>query len=97
MKRRVVLLAALVSIVGSLAWAQNDNRALQAYIDRFGEAAPEVKLQILQTADMLSVEELGPLYLQAVQHVLANADQIESNVILRDIALFAVDRIGEGG
>jgi HEAT repeat protein len=98
MKRRVVLLGiALATLVGSAALAQSDNRVLQAYIDRFDEASPEVKLQILQTADMLSVEELGPLYTRAVRYVLANADEIERNVVLRDIALFAVDRIGEGG
>lgn len=98
MKRRVVLLgiALMVAIAGGLA-AQDTDRALEAYQDRFRDASPEIKLQILETADMLSVEELGPLYEQAVQFVLTNADEIENNVILRDIALYAVEKIGEGG
>lgn len=99
MKRHVVLLvgiALIVAIAGGVA-AQDTERALEAYQDRFREARPEAKLQILQTADMLSVEELGPLYRQAVRFVLTNADEIENNVILRDIALFAVEKIGEGG
>jgi hypothetical protein len=98
MKRRVVLLgiALTVAIAGGVA-AQDTERALEAYQDRFRDAGPEVKLQILETADMLSVEELGPLYLQAVRFVLTNADEIENNVILRDIALFAAEKIGEGG
>ncbi len=98
MKRRVVLLgiALTVAIAGGIA-AQDTERALEAYQDRFRDASPQVKLQILETADMLSVEELGPLYEQAVQFVLSNAEDIETNVILRDIALYAVEKIGEGG
>ncbi|MFW6292904.1 MAG: hypothetical protein ACOC7V_11340, partial [Spirochaetota bacterium] len=98
MKRRVVLLgiALTVAIAGGIA-AQDTERALEAYQDRFRDASPQVKLQILETADMLSVEELGPLYEQAVRFVLSNAEDIETNVILRDIALFAVEKIGEGG
>ena len=96
MKRRVVLMVlALFAAVSGLS--AQDNRVLQAYRDRFGDATPEVKLQILQTADMLSVEELGPLYAQAVRFVLTNADQIGSDVIIRDIALYAVEKIGEAG
>jgi HEAT repeat protein len=46
---------------------------------------------------MLSTEELGPLYLQAIRYVLTNADDIEENVILRDIALLAIEKVGEAG
>ncbi|MFW5743149.1 MAG: hypothetical protein ACOC2D_07715 [Spirochaetota bacterium] len=98
MKRRVVLLGIVltVAIAGGVA-AQDTERELEAYQDRFRDAGAEAKLQILETADTVSVEELGPLYLQAVRFVLTNADEIENNVILRDIALFAVEKIGEGG
>ena len=98
MKRRVVVLVVAMAVLAAIAApAQENDRALQAYLDNFRDASPEVKLDILQTADMLSVEELGPLYNQAVQYVLSNVDQIQANAILRDIALFAVERIGEGG
>ena len=97
MKRRVVITAlVLIVSVSSGVFAQNTERTLQAYQDRFRDAAPEVKLQILQTADMLSVEELGPLYVQAIQFVLTNAEEIDSDVILRDIAFLATEKIGEG-
>lgn len=97
MKRYAVLPALfLIVIVGSGLVAQDTQRTLQAYQNRFRDATPEVKLQILETADMLSVEELGPLYVQAVRFVLTNADEIKNDVILHDIAMFAVEKIGEG-
>ncbi len=97
MKRRVVVLVlVLIAVVLATVSAQ-DNRALQAYRDRFRDASPEIKLQILQTADMLSADELGPLYVQAVQFVLSNAEEIENDITLREIALFATEKIGEGG
>jgi hypothetical protein len=98
MKRRVVLLGIALAVVVAVAVSAQDNqRALQAYQDRFQDAGPEIKLEILETADMLSVEELGPLYVQAVQFVLTSIEDVESDAILRDIALLAVEKIGEGG
>lgn len=98
MKRRVVLLGiALIMVIATGISAQDTQRALQAYQDRFRDASPEIKLQILETADMLSVEELGPLYVQAVQFVLTNIEDVQADATLREIALFAVDKIGEGG
>lgn len=97
MSRRAVLLVILVAIAVTGAIAQEPNRALQAYQDRFETSTPEIKLQVLQTADLLPVEELGPLYVQAIQFVLTNANEIDSNIILRDMALFATEKIGEGG
>jgi len=97
MKRRVVLLVLVLIAVVLASVSAQDNRALQAYRDRFRESSPEIKLQILQTADMLPADELGPLYVEAVQFVLTNADEIESDNTLREIALFATEKIGEGG
>jgi len=97
MKRGIVFLTLVLSVaVLSGVHAQN-NRALQAYVDRFQESSPEVKLQILESADMLSAEELGPLYVEALQFALANSDQLDTNSVIRDIALFATREIGEGG
>ncbi len=97
MKRKLVMLLTLVVVAAVSGYAQDTNRILQAYRDRFRDASPETRLQILRTADMATVEELGPLYLQAVQSVLSRAAEIPRNVVLRDIALFAVEKIGEGG
>lgn len=97
MRRFGLLVLAMIMLVGGGAVAQDDQRTLEAYLDRFGESSPEVKLQILETADMLSVEELGPLYLQAIRFVLTNADEIENDIVLHDMALFATERIGEAG
>lgn len=97
MRRKLVVLLVLIVVGAVSGFAQDTDRVLQAYRDRFREATPETRLQILRSADLASVEELGPLYLQAVQSVLSRADEIPRNIVLRDIALLAVQRIGEGG
>lgn len=97
MRRNIVVLLILI-VAGSVpGFAQDTDRFVRAYRDRFREASPENRLQILRSADTAPVEELGPLYLQAVRSVLSRADEIPRNIILRDIALLAVERIGEGG
>jgi len=90
-----VMLVFLVGM-GSIVGAQETNRALQAYQDRFRDASPEIKLQILQTADALPVEELGPLYVQALQFALTNAADLGSDILLQKISLLAIDKVGEG-
>ena len=48
----VLFLLAAVSAVPAVR-AQDTARALESYQNRFRDAVPEVKLQILQTADLL--------------------------------------------
>lgn len=98
MNRRFILPAlALILLAPVAGVTQDTQQTLQAYLDNFDQASPESKLQILQTADMLSVEELGPLYFDALQFVLTSIDQIRSNIIIRDIALLSIERLGEAG
>ncbi|MFP4549201.1 MAG: hypothetical protein ACLFNT_00230 [Spirochaetales bacterium] len=93
-RRTLSAMVALAVVVASSVVAQD--RALQAYQDRFRDAGPAGKLQTLQTADRLTAEELGPLYVQAVQHVLTNSEDIAESQILQDIAAEAIDGIEEG-
>jgi len=91
------ILVSLVSLVlVAAAGAQTTSRALQAYQDRFRDAEPAMKLQILTTADMLTVEELGPLYGQAIEFALSNAGDLDSDSTLQQIVLFASEKIAEG-
>lgn len=94
--RWTYLIPVLLVAIGSLVGAQDSSRALQAYQDRFRGASPSIKLQILQTADALSVEELGPLYVQALQFTMVNSDQLGSDIVLQKIALLAVEKVAEG-
>jgi len=95
MNRRTLsamLVLAIVIATGAVA----QDRALEAYQDRFRDAGPASKLQILQTADRLTPQELGPLYVQAIQHVLTNSEDISEDRILQEIAVEAIDGIEEG-
>jgi hypothetical protein len=93
----LILLVVMAASIAPSAFAQDTNRALQAYQDSFRDADTEMKLRILQTADMLTVEQLGPLYAQAIQYVLSHARELDEQLVLQDIALFAVEKIAEGG
>ena len=94
--RWIPMILVLLVGIGSIVGAQEANRALQAYQDRFRDASPEVKLQILQTADALSAEELGPLYVQALQFALTNSARLGSDIVLQKIVLLATEKVSEG-
>ena len=94
--RWTYLIWVLLVAIGSIAGAQDSSRALQSYQDRFRDASPSIKLQILQTADALSVEELGPLYVKALQFTMANSDQLRSDIVLQKIGLLAIEKVAEG-
>lgn len=94
---RLLALLAGVVIYALPVVAQEPAEVLATYQDRFSEASLQIKLQILNTADALPVEELGPLYLQGLQYVLSNEAQIESNNTVREMALVSVGLIGDAG
>ena len=94
---RFILFSLVSLVLVAAAGAQTTNRALQAYQERFRDAEPEMKLNILTTADMLTVEELGPLYGQVVQYALTNAGDLDSDAVLQQIVLYAAEKIAEGG
>ncbi len=94
--RWISMILVLLIGIGATVGAQETNRALQAYQDRFRDASPEIKLQILQTADALSVEELGPLYVQALQFALTNSARLEFDIVLQKIVILAAEKVGEG-
>lgn len=95
-RRRLALVVVMVLVAVS-AVAQEPAEVLAAYQDRFTEASPQIKLQILQTADALPVEQLGPLFEQGLQYVLGNESQIEGDNIIREMALVAVQKLGQSG
>ena len=95
-RRRILLLVVMVGIALPVV-AQDPAEVLAAYQDRFSEASQQIKLQILQTADALPVEQLGPLYQQGLQYVLSNEAQIQTNNTIREMALVSVQKLGAAG
>ena len=97
MVRKVLILVALVFMAAALpVLSQENNRALQAYLDRFRDATPATRLAILRSADLLTAAELGPLYVEAVRYAVANSSGIDGDDTIQQIALVAVDGIREG-
>ena len=95
-RRTLSVFLALCVLVAPQVFAQDSSRVLEAYQQQFQQASPAGKYQILQSADRATPEELGPLWVQAVQFVLSNSNDISSDQLLQDIALYAIDRIEEG-
>lgn len=93
MTRRYLAVALLAVLLIPAATAQDSSRVLEAYQQQFQQATPAGKLQILQSADRGTPEELGPLWVQAVQFVLTNSQDIAEDQLLQDIALYAIDQI----
>lgn len=56
----------------------------------------ETKLEVLRTADGDDAATFGPLYAQALNYVIDNAENLSSEQVLREIASISVRRIAEG-
>lgn len=95
MKATVRSLAALLGLVltAGTPWAQAAQDLLRSYQRNFVLGGLEVKLQIVQDAGKSGDRDLGPLYLQAVDFVLANHPLLEDEPRCRVLAVSALDLI----
>lgn len=96
MRRLTVLLVFLVLVL-SFVSAQDTNRVLETYLANFSSANLETKLEILRSAESQDAATFGPLYGQALNFVVSNAEKLEGEPMLREIGLIAVTRIYYGG
>ena len=88
----LVLVAFLV--VAANVSAQSDRLAVFQSI--FSDANLQTKLELLRSAEREDPGEFGPLYRQAINHVLDNSDRLRLEPMLREMAGIATDRIREG-
>ncbi len=96
-RRAMPVVLCLLMVIAATVPAQDTDRTLRAYRDRFRDASVEGKLQILRTADQLTPAQLGPLYNQALQFVLTSVADLPTNTALQEIASISVEGIDEGG
>ena len=91
--RRKLLIVFLLSLVAAGISSQDTAKMLSTFKRNFAIASLDVKLQILQDAAKTGSEEIGPLYLQAVDFVLGNASFIQGDIRFRQLAMVAVGEI----
>lgn len=93
MRRLIIALYLSVLIVAGLT-AQVDR--LETFQSNFSSANIQTRLEILRAADSEDAAEFGPLYGQALSFVVSNAEDLNTDPLLREIALKAIDRIDDG-
>ncbi|RKX80046.1 MAG: hypothetical protein DRP87_00995 [Spirochaetes bacterium] len=101
MKKGLITLLLVFIILSSRIFAQDETGSEEAgsmvniYMRNFVRASLGTKVQILQDAAKIEDEEMGPLYLRAVEFVLNNAELIATDQTATELAVLAIRLIGE--
>ncbi len=78
--------------------AQETQTRLDSYTRNFEKASSlEIKLKVLQNSMKTGIQDMGPLYLMAIIFVNDNASVLETDALIRQIALLAIDLVQEVG
>lgn len=93
-KARFGIITLLFFSLGWLLFAQESR--LEMFQSNFSGANLQTRMEILRAAVTEDPAEFGPLYRQAIQHVVNNADQIRSETLFRDMAMLAMERLEAG-
>jgi hypothetical protein len=84
-------------VVATVVSAQEQTDILRAFQKNFVRGNLNTKIQVLQDAATRSDIDMGPLYHQALQFVIANASIFESDLVARELGILAVRLIGMSG
>lgn len=92
--KKVVLILILAGIILTTVSAQDEDPILAAFRKNFTRGSLTTKIQILQDAAEQDPARMGPLYLQAIDFVLGNLDQLRTDNLARELAVLALRLIG---
>lgn len=99
MKRLLVVLLILIAFT---AFAQDgedqpgtQSSLAERYIDNFRNANLQTKVAILEASEDEPLEEMTPLYAEALAFLVSNANDIAQNTTLQDMSSFVVDKVTE--
>jgi hypothetical protein len=95
MKRKFITVFTLFLLFVSISTAFSQNAALQAFQRNFARGSIATKIQVLQ--DAAEFEEMGPLFVQAVDFFLGNVEQLGFDSEARQLSILAVRLIGITG
>lgn len=99
MKRLLVLLLVLITVA---AFAQdgegqpdNQSSLVERYISNFRNANLQTKMAILEASEDEALQEMAPLYADALSYLVSNANDIRRNTTLQQMTDFVVEKITE--
>ena len=100
MKRLLVLVLVLVAAVAAFGQdgdTQSESRPtlVERYIENFRTANLETKEAILAASESEDLEEMAPLYAEALSFLIDNAGRISRNTVLQDMSEFVVEQLTE--
>ena len=67
------------------------------FIENFRRAADETRIDILKDSVSYSPQEMGPLYVEALEYVISTSDRLARSIELQEIALIAAQLAGLSG
>lgn len=89
-----VISAILVFLAASFsAYSQDTKAIIETYQRNFVRSSLGTKLELLREASVYEGVDMGPLYQTAVKFILGNADLLESDLVLRDMAIVSAQMI----
>lgn len=101
MKRLLVVLLVLLCLAAT-GFAQDgedqpDTRSslVERYITNFRNANLQTKMAILDSSEEEDLQEMAPLYAEALSYLVSNANDIRRNTTLQDMTDFVVQQLTE--
>ncbi|MFP4330981.1 MAG: hypothetical protein ACLFP6_09695 [Spirochaetaceae bacterium] len=96
------LLVVLLILLGAAAFAQDgedqpdsQSSLVERYISNFRNAGLETKMNILDASESEDLEEMAPLYNEALSYLVSNAADIERVTTLQRMSDFVTERLEE--
>jgi hypothetical protein len=102
MKRFFIPVLLMLFVVFNTA-AQEENgqdageSIVTTFLNNFERASLEVKIKILKDSETRGTEQMAPLYVEALQYVVSNADKLKTDSLMRELASVAAQLAGESG
>lgn len=93
--RRLICALALV-VLGSSTVLYAQSGRLDTFQANFSSANLQTKLEILRASESEDAAAFGPLYAQALSFVVSNAEDLDAEPLLREIAFVAMARVAAG-
>jgi len=92
--RRALLVAMGLCLVLTFTIAQDFEVLLKTFQRNFERSEQlDVKIKILQDSAKAGADAMGPLYLQAVQYVVAHSERLIKEPMMKELAVVAVEQI----
>lgn len=92
MKKRIAFITLALFIIYGIS--AEESAMLNAFQRNFARGSLSTKIRVLQDASQYDGQEMGPLYLQAVEFVYDNFQSFQNDPVAQELSLLAIRMIG---